>query len=437
MNKSNILLSLALVSSACLVGCTPSSDGDSSTNAASLSSSGNVTGSSDSDDAAFSSSGPTSAHDHQYAAVVTDPTCTEKGYTTYTCSCGESYIDDYVDALGHDTVQHDAKEATCAEAGWNAYETCTRCDYTTYEEIPASGEHTYVDGVCTVCGNIRPGATYEFGRYPQKRITDTAVISRLSKATDSDNDGYIEYGVKEYLRILGSEGKKTWNNSAGEFLPVYDASTEYYFEVEPLTWKYYDGMLICNKIIDSEVFYAGGSSRSDGEDTIYGNNYMYSTVRAFLNGYDGTDYNVDDFTGKGFIDMAFTAEEQEKILTTTVDNSPASTGNSTNIYACADTEDKIFLLSYADTLNADYGFSTTWDNSTTRTKYATSYAFFKGVTTVTNESPGEWLLRSPFYDGSRSVGGVDSYGGTAPNGELAYDASGNGGGIVPALRITL
>ena len=38
---------------------------------------------------------------HQYTTVVTAPTCTEKGYTTYTCACGDSYVADYVDATGH------------------------------------------------------------------------------------------------------------------------------------------------------------------------------------------------------------------------------------------------------------------------------------------------------------------------------------------------
>ena len=41
------------------------------------------------------------AHEHEYAAAVTDPTCTEQGYTTYTCACGDSYVDDYVDDTGH------------------------------------------------------------------------------------------------------------------------------------------------------------------------------------------------------------------------------------------------------------------------------------------------------------------------------------------------
>ena len=41
-------------------------------------------------------------HDHSYTKTVTPPTCTEDGYTTYTCSCGTSYKADYVAALGHD-----------------------------------------------------------------------------------------------------------------------------------------------------------------------------------------------------------------------------------------------------------------------------------------------------------------------------------------------
>ena len=40
-------------------------------------------------------------HIHSYHITVTAPTCTEKGYTTYTCECGDSYSDTYVDAIGH------------------------------------------------------------------------------------------------------------------------------------------------------------------------------------------------------------------------------------------------------------------------------------------------------------------------------------------------
>ena len=76
------------------------------------------------------------AHEHSYTAVVTPPTCTEKGYTTHTCSCGDSYVDTYVDALGHDwdsgTV---TKQPTATETGVRTY-TCTRCHETKTESIP-------------------------------------------------------------------------------------------------------------------------------------------------------------------------------------------------------------------------------------------------------------------------------------------------------------
>lgn len=47
----------------------------------------------------------------------------------------------YGDALGHDFVHHDAQPATCTAKGLEAYDTCSRCTYTTYREIPAA--HTY------------------------------------------------------------------------------------------------------------------------------------------------------------------------------------------------------------------------------------------------------------------------------------------------------
>ena len=40
-------------------------------------------------------------HKHAHSSKVVAPTCTEKGYTEYTCECGDSYRDSYVDALGH------------------------------------------------------------------------------------------------------------------------------------------------------------------------------------------------------------------------------------------------------------------------------------------------------------------------------------------------
>lgn len=59
-------------------------------------------------------------------------TCTAKAVCEV---CGEEYGEK--DSNNHDLVQHAAKAPTCTEKGWDAYETCSRCDYTTYAELPA------------------------------------------------------------------------------------------------------------------------------------------------------------------------------------------------------------------------------------------------------------------------------------------------------------
>ena len=88
------------------------------------------------------------AHEHSYDAVVTAPTCTAKGYTTHTCACGDSYVDTYVDALGHAWDNGKVtKEPTETETGVKTF-TCTRCGETKTEAIPAlSHEHSYKDVV--------------------------------------------------------------------------------------------------------------------------------------------------------------------------------------------------------------------------------------------------------------------------------------------------
>lgn len=60
------------------------------------------------------------------------PTCT----TGKTCEkCGAKYGEK--DPNNHDLVHHDAKAPSCTEIGWDAYDTCSRCDYTTRKELPA------------------------------------------------------------------------------------------------------------------------------------------------------------------------------------------------------------------------------------------------------------------------------------------------------------
>ena len=84
------------------------------------------------------------SHTHSYKDVVTAPTCTEKGYTTHTCACGDSYVDTYTDALGHAWDNGKVtKEPTETETGVKTF-TCTRCGETKTETIPKlTHEHNY------------------------------------------------------------------------------------------------------------------------------------------------------------------------------------------------------------------------------------------------------------------------------------------------------
>ena len=76
------------------------------------------------------------SHTHSYKDVVTAPTCTEKGYTTHTCACGDSYVDTYTNALGHAWDNGKVtKEPTETETGVKTF-TCTRCGETKTESIP-------------------------------------------------------------------------------------------------------------------------------------------------------------------------------------------------------------------------------------------------------------------------------------------------------------
>ena len=97
-------------------------------------------------------------------AQVTPPTCTKQGYTTYTCECGESYVDDYVDA---------------------------------------TGEHTYENGICTVCGTEQSSPVV----ITKQPTPDDAVIGE--KATvfvEAEGEGltyqwyYRDAGETEFIK---------------------------------------------------------------------------------------------------------------------------------------------------------------------------------------------------------------------------------------------
>lgn len=85
-------------------------------------------------------------HDHSYTKTVTPPTCTEDGYTTYTCLCGTSYKADYVAALGHDFGEWKQTTApTCQQEG-ELTRSCSHCTATESSKIEKI-DHQYIKTV--------------------------------------------------------------------------------------------------------------------------------------------------------------------------------------------------------------------------------------------------------------------------------------------------
>ena len=143
---------------------------------------------------------------HSYTPVVKAPTCTEQGFTTHTCHCGDSYVDAYVDALGHDEIEHVAQVPTCTEVGWDAYVTCSRCDYSTYSEI-STGHNFQQSDTCENCG---------------QNIADVAVDCFDMSATQDDN-------VKCYVIPRQDDKCDAYIKGAGAMEDYYYNGSEYNF----------------------------------------------------------------------------------------------------------------------------------------------------------------------------------------------------------------
>lgn len=116
-------------------------------------------------------------HTHDYTdheTITKFATCTEAGEKQCFCVCGESIIVG-IDPLGHNIVHHDAKAPTCTESGCDAYDTCSRCDYTTFAEQATLGHlDENNDGKCDTCGEKMTGGKHcpQCGKIHNKGFID-------------------------------------------------------------------------------------------------------------------------------------------------------------------------------------------------------------------------------------------------------------------------
>ncbi len=231
------------------------------------------------------------------------------------------------------------------------------------------------------------------GYYPQTRVTDTAITDVLNADSeewtgfgyDTSSEEYmwykdVEYSGNKYRGVYFTLYKTAYGHTSSfrgdsqQYSNGYQnnktATDAFWFKYEQIEWdvlKIENGnaMLLSNKVINSQVY--------DVNDK---NNYEESRIREWLN---STFYNE-----------AFSEAQKSLIIETEVDNSAATTDSDTNQYACDNTNDKVYLLSYQE---ANMLYSTDSERMAVATDYARCEgAYCYGLNGI---NYGYWQLRSP------------------------------------------
>lgn len=307
------------------------------------------------------------------------------------------------------------------------------------------------------------GDLIQYGSYPQTRIKDENLIDELNALDlswtyfdyyygDGDTNSMVlsefmkysdvEYKGEKYRAVefssyrpdptyfpLTTDGKWSEQDENG-----YVINTVYWFRFEPLTWRVLDpsdGYVLSEVAIDAQAyqnlhytymkyvsgqyidFYYNSTSREN-----YGNDYATSSIREWLN---------DDF-----INTAFTDSEQENIKITELDN--RCMNEETPEYDSETTFDKVFLPSYFEIINAEYGFDADDTSCEARKRITSDYARIQGAEIGRrNYFPAGfafWMLRSPGRDSMR-YGGVDNDGEIVDTGYMSSVSA----SVCPAIRL--
>ena len=393
-----------------------------------------------------------------FTAHVTQPTCTERGYTTYTCDrCGDQFTKDYTNALGHqygDWVT--TRQPTRTENGEQT-KTCIRCE----DAITRTIQPLLYD----------TGDLIEFGSYPQNEVHDAALLAALNAAPQT----WISYG---YYSGPGQTWRDAANGqmTASDFMqycdvtyageryrgvrftryrpyytglsPVaalsyqdengYTPDTTYWFRWEPVVWRVLDpyvGQVMSETALDCQpinnYLYASSVTGAYGLKICYGdeahqyaaNDYPNSSLRRWL---------TDETDADSFLNTAFDADQREAITPTTITNVVYETGYSA--FNGAPTTDAIFLLSQAQVRETAYGFDASVGDHPSRTVLGSDYAFCQGAYSVSREDRHTvWWVRTPYhwYEYTRIVsesGDTDVH---------MNDVNATNTGVRPAMQVDL
>lgn len=243
----------------------------------------------------------------------------------------------------------------------------------------------------------------EFGRYPQW----------LAKAEECEKNGdYYTVGINDaafiYDNRFGEEYKSRyidWEQHKDDI---------YFFVSTPIVWRVLKEteeklFLLSEYNIECKQFH-------EKNDSVI---WEQSSLRKWLNG--------------DFLRTAFNEEERECILETEVPNegNPISFSEGQWIKGGPSTMDKIFLLSYRDVMNVEYGFDGYITQSETREAKNTDWTRVMGaLTNPEKENGGWWWLRNPGRSHQRN-GRIDVYGTVYFQGEPITEFA----GVRPAMYL--
>ena len=314
-----------------------------------------------------------------------------------------------------ETILADRKENVKLTAHWDKSKPVF---YTTYER----GGMKYV----------------ELGRYPQHILDDQRTAAEM-KAKIADGTlvadpvtGLYTYNNTFFAKVTA----KPYQNDAGTYYSQFSNDTDvkkdedYFFIVEPIVWRVLSGdpndpnselLLLSESVLSAGLFREDVTVRAFDGLAVYANNWQYSDMRAFLNG--------------AFLNEAFMEGELRFLSSVSVDFSK----NTSHFkrYANGKTcDDLVFLLSYADTANRNYGWNHwTINEDPLKVGKATDYAKAMGVYASLNggdehDAAHWWLRSSGDFEGRAAV--------TTALGNIGtVDVTNVAIGIRPAIQVKL
>lgn len=272
-----------------------------------------------------------------------------------------------------------------------------------------------------------------YGTYPQSEVKDETLIAALDSVESNwisyryfsgsgkTSDGQMKPSDYMYYKDVVYDGNKyravtfdkyrpcstAYNNSSEYTYQInngYEINTVYWFKFEPVKWHILDessGLIMADIILDAQPYNNYCIRDSSIEDRTY--SYFGDEEQTyFVSDYSNSD--IRQWLNNDFYNTAFSEENKENIISTELNNDCFDTLTENPGYEklnSSSTNDNIFLLSYTDVVNKNYGFVENMQSIDSQRLFKGSdYAKAQGLYVFNNPEKNyngfsPWHLRTP------------------------------------------